>query len=80
MAEDSTAFDNKTMESIAVEDASLNQSEAKPREPVSVRPTSFMVPVVFDKENQDTQTASDKTGGKFGSSNSQTVWGTSLIV
>ena len=56
MDEDSTAFDSKTMESIVVEDASLNQSEVsfKPnssRDP-GCRPTPVMVPVVFEKESR----------------------------
>ena len=66
MAEDSTVFDNKTMESIAIEDVSLNQSEAKHRvfkEPPNGRPTPVMVPVVFEK-NMDTVKSSDKKEGR----------------
>ena len=73
MEEDSTAFDSKTMESIVVEDASLNQSEVsfKPnssRDP-GCRPTPVMVPVVFEKENVEAEQTSDKNEGTLDTSN-----------
>ena len=65
MAEDSTAFENKTMESIVVEDASMNQSEAKQSTSVDFAPraTPVMVPVVFERTN-DTNTASQMATNK----------------
>lgn len=70
MDEDSSTFDSKTMESIVVEDASLNQSEAilKPNSSgdPGCRPTPIMVPVVFEKENAEAEQTSVKKEGKFG--------------
>lgn len=66
MTDDASAIDNKTLESFAVEDVSLNQSEIKQHtlsEP-SRRPIPVMVPVVFEK-NESTVTASDKKKGRL---------------
>lgn len=64
MVEDNLAFDSQKMESIVVEDASLNQSEVKQLTSTDPdgRPTPFMVPVVFEKI-ANTETASDNKEG-----------------
>ena len=48
------------MESVVLEDVSLNQSQAKATGP-GARPVPTMVPVVFDKDDA----ASDKKEGKL---------------
>lgn len=51
MADNTSSFDNRTMESIVVEDSSLNQSQEKECTSTGSRPAPTMVPVVFDKDN-----------------------------
>ncbi len=53
MADNTSSFDSaysRTMESIVVEDTSLNQSQAKECTSTGSRPAPTMVPVVFDKD------------------------------
>lgn len=68
MAEDSTAFENKTMESIVVEDASMNQSQVKQSTSVECVPraTPMMVPVVFEKADSETvsRSGADRREGR----------------
>ena len=51
MADSTSSFDSRTMESIVVEDSSLNQSQEKECTSTGSRPAPTMVPVVFDKDN-----------------------------
>lgn len=51
MADSTSSFDSRTMESIVVEDSSLNQSQDKECTSTGSRPAPTMVPVVFDKDN-----------------------------
>ena len=51
MADNTSSFDSRTMESIVVEDSSLNQSQEKECTSTGSRPAPTMVPVVFDKDN-----------------------------
>ena len=64
MADNTSSFDSRTMESIIVEDTSLNQSQVKECTSTSSRPVPTMVPVVFDKDTHS-DTASDKEEGTF---------------
>ena len=66
MADNTSSCDNRTMESIVVDDASFDQSQAKEYSSTAqgVRPVPVMVPVVFEKDTK-TDAASDQEEGKF---------------
>ena len=65
MADSTSSFDSRTMESIVLEDTSLNQSQAKECTSTGPdsRPVPTMVPVVFDKDT-NSDAAADKKEGK----------------
>lgn len=53
MADDISSSDSRTMESVVLEDVSLNQSQTAERPSIDpgTRPVPTMVPVVFEKDD-----------------------------